>query len=98
MTECSKGPGKGLRCPKPPGSGRFKGAILSSLPKISFRRKEKEDKPSKMSKGPVEQLERDFPGDIANEMGIKKSKQKGTTWSTNLGSKGYKFIKGGIKK
>ena len=49
-------------------------------------------------KGEVEQpIERDFPGDVANDMGIKKKQEKASRWLTQAGG-GYKFVKGGIKK
>jgi hypothetical protein len=65
--------------------------------KIALAKAEKEIKRDSR-KGEVEEpFERDFPGDVANEMGIKKKQEKASRWMTGAGG-GYKFVKGGIKK
>lgn len=49
MAECSKGPGLGIKCPKAPGSGRFKGERRPikfpkiNIPPIRLRKKDGDD-------------------------------------------------------
>lgn len=102
MAECSNGPGKGLRCWKP---GMGKNAARSTKPSLMVRLKERaqiaksnREMEREARKGSVEEpFERDFPGDVANDMGIKKKQEKASRW-LSAGGGGYKFVKGGIKK
>ncbi len=101
MAECSSGPGKGLRCWKPSSRSRMKSdgpSIMTKIKdKIALAKGAREMK-REARKGEVEQpFERDFPGDVANDMGIKKKQEKASKWMTRAGG-GYKFVKGGIKK
>lgn len=102
MAECSNGPGKGLRCWNPNSRSRMRtpsgSNIISRIKeRMELAKSERESKKEAM-KGEIEDsFERDFPGDVANEMGIKKKQEKASKWMTRAGG-GYKFIKGGIKK
>jgi hypothetical protein len=65
------GPGKRIKCPKPPGTGRFKGGNSGSpglfqrlRDKAEIKRSERESAKNPSS-GKGEMMVRDFPGDVS---------------------------------
>jgi hypothetical protein len=64
------GPGKGIRCAKTPGTGRFKGGnsgggLKVGNPFAKLKEAREEEKTKRINSGRGEVITRDFPGDVS---------------------------------
>ena len=98
--------GPGIKCPKPPGSGRMKGegigGIFTRMREASANRRgerqlrrEEREYAKGLTKGPRQGFERDFPGDVSpGGFTGDRGGDKGTKWTSTRDNKLGRVNKG----